>query len=374
MKTYSKSIRLSFGFLFAFALLAAFLLTEQKMQAAVTAPAKPVIQKLSRKGTNNPVLTWKKVDGANGYQIHYAYDNAYKDYKSITIPDGSKVSRSISGVSTSKDSYFKVRSYKLVNGVKYFSGWSSNVRLITWNSKWKYAGNSKIHSDSAVLYATRSANKKYKTICINAGHGCSGGSSKKTLCHPDGSSKVTGGSTANGSKYATAINEGTNVRGMSEAAANLKIAMKLKDKLLANGYNVVMVREDGNTQLDNIARTLIANNNAHCHIAIHFDDTTSNKGAFYMSVPNVSSYRNMEPVKSHWKQHHTLGNNLIAGLKQGGIKIWGSNPLALDLTQTSYSTVSSVDIEVGDRGTATSDSNLNKIATGLYYGIVRQYP
>ena len=39
--------------------------------------------------------------------------------------------------------------------------------------------------------------------------------------------------------------------------------------------------------------------------------------------------------------------------------------MALDLTQTSYSTIPSVDIEVGDRDSNTSDKSLNKIAKGL---------
>ena len=34
-----------------------------------------------------------------------------------------------------------------------------------------------------------------------------------------------------------------------------------------------------------------------------------------MSVPNVESYRSMEPVKSHWQQHNALGESLVAGLK-----------------------------------------------------------
>ena len=99
------------------------------------------------------------------------------------------------------------------------------------------------------------------------------------------------------------------------------MAKKLKDKLLAEGYDVLMIRETDDVQLDNIARTVIANNMADCHIALHWDSTTSNKGAFYMSVPNVESYRNMEPVKSNWQKHHALGDSLIAGLKLSLIHI-----------------------------------------------------
>ena len=117
----------------------------------------------------------------------------------------------------------------------------------------------------------------------------------------------------------------------------------------------------------------MANKNADCHIAIHFDSTASNKGAFYISVPNVRSYRNMQPVKSHWRQHNRLGSDLVKGLRSSGVKIFGGGSMGIDLTQTSYSTVPSVDIEVGDKATSTSDKNLNKIANGLLKGIKRYY-
>ena len=90
------------------------------------------------------------------------------------------------------------------------------------------------------------------------------------------------------------------------------MAKILKNKLLAAGYDVLMIRESDDVQLDNIARTVIANNASDCHIALHWDSTTNNKGAFYMSVPNVESYRSMEPVKSHWQQHNALGESLVA--------------------------------------------------------------
>ena len=341
---------------------------------ATTTVAQPKFNTVIRKGTGATNITWYSMSGVSGFQIQYAPTNTYADATTITIADGTRTSKKISNMPTNKDMCIRMRAYKkLSDGTKVFSKWSGNTKIIIWKSTWKYAGYSKIHTDPVTLYCTYASTKKYKTIAVNAGHGCTGGSSKRTLCHPNGTSKVTGGSTSAGSTTATAINEGTTVSGMSEAAANLKIALKLRNKLLALGYNVLLIRPDSNTQLDNIARTVYANNNAHCHIAIHFDDTSSNKGAFYMSVPNVTSYRNMEPVKSHWKLHHALGNNLIKGFKTTGVKVWSGNPLAMDLTQTSYSTVASVDIEVGDRGTSTSDSNLTKIAAALAQGVKYQY-
>ena len=127
--------------------------------------------------------------------------------------------------------------------------------------------------------------------------------------------------------------------------------------------------ESDDVQLDNIARTVIANNMADCHIALHWDSTANDKGAFYMSVPSNSSYRNMEPVKSHWQQHNALGESLVSGLRQAGVKIFSGGSMEMDLTQTSFSTIPSIDIELGDKASDHSDAALDTLAGGLLAGI-----
>ncbi len=247
---------------------------------------------------------------------------------------------------------------------------SSQGGEVGLNSDWKYAGYSKINSGKAILYKAEGENRRNKVVCVNAGHGTSGGSSVKTQCHPDGTPKVTGGSTAAGATTATAISSGmTFADGTQEAKVTLALAKVLKDKLLARGFDVLMIRESDDVQLDNIARTVLANNLADCHIAIHYDSTSKDKGAFYMSVPNVASYRSMEPVASHWQQHHALGDSLIAGLKGVGVKIFSDGKMEMDLTQTSYSTVPSVDIEVGDKASDHSAASLDKLGNGLADGV-----
>ncbi len=244
---------------------------------------------------------------------------------------------------------------------------------ITLNPSWKYAEFSKINSGAAVLYRTEAASPKGITVCVNAGHGTKGGASVKTQCHPDGTPKVTGGTTGAGATSAAAVSGGmTFADGTPESKVTLSMAKILKDKLLATGYDVLMIRESDDVQLDNIARTVIANNASDCHIALHWDSTTNNKGAFYMSVPNVESYRSMEPVKSHWQQHNALGESLVAGLKGAGVKIFSGGSMAMDLTQTSFSTVPSVDIELGDKASDHSSATLATLADGLVAG-VNQY-
>lgn len=247
---------------------------------------------------------------------------------------------------------------------------SQSAGEVGLNMDWKYASMSKINSGKAVLYRSDAANRKNKVVCVNAGHGTSGGSSVKTQCHPDGTPKVTSGTTSAGATTAVAVSGGmTFADGTPEAKVTLAMAKVLKDKLLARGYDVLMIRESDDVQLDNVARTVLANNLADCHIALHWDSTKSNKGAFYMSVPNVASYRAMEPVASHWQQHNALGESLVAGLKGAGVKIFSGGSMEMDLTQTSYSTVPSIDIELGDGGSDHSAATLDKLGTGLADGV-----
>lgn len=247
-----------------------------------------------------------------------------------------------------------------------FNAYESQV--ITWNPEWEYANFSILHTDSVTLY--KSLHEGRKVIAINAGHGTSGGNSVRTQCHPDGTPKVTGGSTKKGSLDAAAVSSGTTMLdGTREGVVNLKLAMIVKEKLLNEGFSVLMIRETDDVQIDNIARTVFANQNADCHIALHYDSSDYDKGFFYIGVPDVESYRNMEPVASHWQEHNALGESLLAGMRANDVKIHSDGNVPLDLTQTSYSTVPSVDVEVGDRASDYSDATLNKLADGIVEGV-----
>ena len=242
--------------------------------------------------------------------------------------------------------------------------------VISWNPDWEYASYSQIHASQVTLYYSHAAERKNFVVGLNAGHGTSGGSSVRTSCHPDGTPKVTGGSTASGSTTATAISEGTTfLDGTPEAVATLNLAKVLKEELLEAGFDVLMIRETDDCQLDNIARTVFANQCADCHIALHYDSSENDKGFFYISVPEIESYRSMEPVASHWQEHQALGEALLVGARQQSIPLFQNGNMALDLTQTSYSTVPSVDVEVGDRASDRSPETLKNISQAIVIGL-----
>lgn len=244
-----------------------------------------------------------------------------------------------------------------------------NKEKIYLNKKWKYADHAKITSGYAVFYKVKK-NRKGIIVGINAGHGTNNVGTKKTLCHPDGSPKVTGGTTSAGATKAIAVSGGMTFRdGTKESTVTLKMAKILKKKLLAEGYDVLMIRTSKDVQLDNVARTVICNNVADCHIALHWDGDglKYDKGCFYIGVPD--KLKNMKPVSDHWKEHEALGAALIKGLEKEKVKINGKGRMAIDLTQTSYSTIPSVDIELGNQSSDHSDKALETLADGLTRGI-----
>lgn len=220
----------------------------------------------------------------------------------------------------------------------------TNLQQITLDSTWEYADHSKINTGAAVLYlASEESGRKGIVIGVNAGHGTVGGSKVKTLCHPDGSAKVTGGSTAAGAMEAAAVSGGMTFQdGTPEREVTLRMAQILRDKLLSSGYDVLMLRDSG-------------------------DGKNYDKGCFYISVPEA--LKNMEPVASHWQQHDTLGTDLVEGLREQGATIYGKGHMGIDLTQTSYSTIPSVDMELGNAYSDHSDVILEQLATGLLTGI-----
>ena len=241
----------------------------------------------------------------------------------------------------------------------------SNGQEISFDPSWQYADFSAINSGTATIYLADS-DRKDIVVGVNAGHGTSGGASVKTQCHPDGSPKTTGGSTAQGAIYATAVSGGMTFNdGTAESTVTLQMAQILKDKLLAQGYDVLMVRNSDDVQLDNVARTVVCNNVADCHISLHWDGDGLgyDKGCFYISVPD--GLKSMEPVASHWQEHDALGASLVEGLRTEGMTIYQNGSMNIDLTQTSYSTIPSVDMELGNASSDHSDSTLNSLADGL---------
>ena len=74
----------------------------------------------------------KKMSGSRitGYQIQLATNSKFtKNKRTVTVRKYSKVSKKIKKLKAKKKYYIKVRTYKIVSGVKYYSSWSK-VRTV----------------------------------------------------------------------------------------------------------------------------------------------------------------------------------------------------------------------------------------------------
>lgn len=66
-------------------------------------------------------ITWKKVKGANGYELYRSTKKNGKYVKIKTIKKPNTVKFTDSKLKKKKQYYYKIRAYKILNGRKYYS-------------------------------------------------------------------------------------------------------------------------------------------------------------------------------------------------------------------------------------------------------------
>lgn len=84
------------------------------------------------KGDNKFTVKWaKKTTQTTGYQIQYSRYSSMKNATIKTVSSNKTTSKTISGLKDKKKYYVQVRTYKTVNGVKYYSSWSKAKSVTT---------------------------------------------------------------------------------------------------------------------------------------------------------------------------------------------------------------------------------------------------
>ncbi len=88
-------------------------------------PAKTTLSSLTA-GSKKLTVKWtKKTTQVTGYQIQYSTSKSFKTYKTKNVTSYKTASTSLIGLKAKTTYYVRVRTYKTVNGVKYYSGWST---------------------------------------------------------------------------------------------------------------------------------------------------------------------------------------------------------------------------------------------------------
>ena len=75
-------------------------------------------------GKKKLTVQWKQQKDVTGYQVEYGMKADLSDGKKITIDKAGTVKKDIKKLKAKKKYYVRIRSYKTVKGVKYYSAWS----------------------------------------------------------------------------------------------------------------------------------------------------------------------------------------------------------------------------------------------------------
>ena len=87
------------------------------------------ISKLTKPKTKQIKVTWKKqTTQTTGYQLRYTVDGT-KKYS--TVSNNKTTVKTLKNLKKNKKYYVRIRTYKLVNGKKYYSAWSKSKIITT---------------------------------------------------------------------------------------------------------------------------------------------------------------------------------------------------------------------------------------------------
>ena len=97
--------------------------TDTKKGENINKPKATSIKKL-KSAKKSLKITWKKVSGVNGYEIQYSKSSKFKKAKKIVAKKAKYTSKTIKKLKPKKKYYVRIRTYKIVDGKKYYSSWS----------------------------------------------------------------------------------------------------------------------------------------------------------------------------------------------------------------------------------------------------------
>lgn len=217
------------------------------------------------------------------------------------------------------------------------------------------------HAGTGIAYRGSGENAEY-VIVIDAGHQ-QRAMSETEPNGPDSDemkAKVTGGT------------QGT-LTGLAEYELNLRVALALRDALVAKGYTVVMVRETNEVEISNAERALMANSaGADVNIRIHAngDADASVKGAMAVCQTPENPYN-----ANIYDACRALSDAVLSAFCEStGIlerNVWETDTM----TGTNWATVPTTIIEMGfmtnaeDEATMAAEDFAAKAAGGIANGI-----
>lgn len=201
-----------------------------------------------------------------------------------------------------------------------------------------------------------------KTVVIDPGHGNHSNLEKEKQSPDSDILKIKDGGGAQGI-----------VTGIPEYDVNMKVAIKLKELLEQNNFNVIMTKTTHEESPGNIDRAKVGNdNNADLEIRIHCDsaDNQSASGASMLVPEKVGYATNISDISRQYGEIILKALVSTCNMKNRGVIPRN------DMTGFNWSKVPVVLVEMGFMSNPNEDRLLSdnsyqdKLAQGLYNGII----
>ena len=91
----------------------------------IVLPRSMKLSKVKASGSRKAKVKWKKNVTAQGYELQCATNRKFtKNLKTYTITKQKTTKKTVKKLKGGKKYYFRIRSFIMVNGVKYYSDWS----------------------------------------------------------------------------------------------------------------------------------------------------------------------------------------------------------------------------------------------------------
>ena len=104
--------------------------TGEKVLTFKINPSKTSVSKLTA-GKGSITATWKKAANMSGYELQYATAKSFSGATTVTVSGDSTTKYALKNLKAKKKYYVRVRTYKIVNGEKVYSAWSSAKNIKT---------------------------------------------------------------------------------------------------------------------------------------------------------------------------------------------------------------------------------------------------
>ena len=95
-------------------------------------PKSTTVSKATSPKSKQIKVTWKKqTTQTTGYQLQYSTSSKFKSAKTVTVKKNKTTSTTIKKLKGKKKYYVRIRTYKTVDGKKYYSSWSKSKTVTT---------------------------------------------------------------------------------------------------------------------------------------------------------------------------------------------------------------------------------------------------